>query len=268
MNIIQIQRDIPSLDPIFVLRFLGIPIANSTAMIFFIATLFAVGGFLITRYFKEIPNKAQAAIETVYDAIEGLLEQITDSKEHARTLLPIIGSLLIYLIIANIISLVPGLTSITVDGNSLFQSPTADFNTTIGLSAAAVLIIQIIGIKSNGLFGYIGKFIRIKEVFAGFKKGIGDGFIALIDFFVGLLDIVGEVAKVVSLALRLFGNMYAGNILMVILFGAVAYIVPAIWLGMNIFVGVLQAIVFSSLVAAYYMSVIKTESPEEKSNKE
>ena len=87
-------------------------------------------------------------------------------------------------------------------------------------------------------------------------------FIALIDFFVGVLDIIGEVAKVISLSLRLFGNMFAGQVLALILLGALAYIVPSVWLAMNLFVGVLQALVFSALVAAYYMLAVKPDEEE------
>jgi len=96
-------------------------------------------------------------------------------------------------------------------------------------------------------------------VYLGFRKSVSDGFVACINFFVGILDIIGEVAKIISLALRLFGNMYAGGVLMIILFGTLALIVPALWLAMNIFVGILQAIVFVSLVSAYYMLALGDE---------
>jgi F-type H+-transporting ATPase subunit a len=99
-------------------------------------------------------------------------------------------------------------------------------------------------------------------VYRGFKKSTSDGFIALVEFFVGLLDIVGEIAKVVSLSLRLFGNMYAGKVLALIIIGAFSYVIPSIWLAMNLFVGILQALVFTVLVATYYMLTIKTEEED------
>jgi F-type H+-transporting ATPase subunit a len=84
---------------------------------------------------------------------------------------------------------------------------------------------------------------------------------AIIDFFIGLLDIVGEATKVISLSLRLFGNMYAGQVLAIIILGFFSIVVPSIWLAMNLFVGVLQAVVFASLVASYYM--LATAAAEE-----
>jgi F-type H+-transporting ATPase subunit a len=192
-----------------------------------------------------------------------LIQQITASEKHAKRVFPIIGAMLVYLTIANLIGLIPGLSEFTYNGTPVFRSPTADFNTTFGLAFGAILVLQFVSIKDYGLFGHIGKFFKFKEVYQGFRKGVSAGFVALIDFFVGVLDIIGELAKIISLALRLFGNMYAGNVLMVIIMGALAYVLPAVWLGMNIFVGILQAMVFSALVAAYYMLAIKPEDEEE-----
>lgn len=259
---VGIVREIPSLDPDIVFTIAGFPIASSTLMILLITLILAVLAGTSVRKFAIRPGKLQAAIELIYEQIVGLVDQITNSRKHSERIFPIIGAMLVYLTVANLIGLIPGLTDLTYDGTPIFRSPTADFNTTFGLALGAVIILQFVSIKDYGALGHLGKFIKIKEVYQGFKQGVSAGFVALIDFFVGVLDIIGEIAKVVSLALRLFGNMYAGNVLMIIIFGAFAYVLPAIWLGMNIFVGVLQAMVFSALVAAYYMLAVKPETDE------
>jgi F-type H+-transporting ATPase subunit a len=198
----------------------------------------------------------------VYESIVDLTNQITgNSKKHTGILIDVIAGMMIYLLLANLLPLIPGLTDIQVNNVALFRQPTADFSTTLGLSLAAVIAIQFVSIKEWGILGHIGKYLPLKKVYLGFKKGIGSGFMTLIDVFVGLLDILGEFAKIISLSLRLFGNMYAGAVLMMIIFGAIAWGLPAVWLGMNIFTGVLQAMVFAVLVGAYYMLVIK--NPEE-----
>ena len=262
---LQIKREITGLDPEIIFSIGGFPIASSTLMIFLIVFVFIVFAFFATRKFSIRPGGFQIIVEEIYNQIIGLVDQITSSKKHSKKIFPVIGAMLVYLAVANLIGLIPGLTSITFNGKAIFSSATADFNTTFGLALGAVIAIQIISIKEWGVLGHLGKFFKFKEVAQGFKKGISDGFIALIDFFVGLLDIIGEVAKVVSLALRLFGNMYAGQVLMIILFGAVAFVIPSIWLAMNIFVGVLQAMVFAALVAAYYMLAVKEDESEEAS---
>lgn len=260
---IGIVRDIPGLDPDIVFRIWGYPIASSTLMTFFITIVIAIFVAVSVRRFRVNPGRFQIIIESLYEQVVGLIQQITASEKHAKRVFPIIGAMLVYLTIANLIGLIPGLSEFTYNGTPVFRSPTADFNTTFGLAFGAVLVLQFVSIKDYGLFGHIGKFFKFKEVYQGFRKGVSAGFVALIDFFVGVLDIIGELAKIISLALRLFGNMYAGNVLMVIIMGALAYVLPAVWLGMNIFVGILQAMVFSALVAAYYMLAIKPEDEEE-----
>lgn len=265
-NFLQVQSEIPSIDPQIVFEILGVPIATSTLMIFLIALVFLVIGLVTYTTFRVYPTKFQVLVELLHDAIQDLLDEVTNDKNRSQILFPIIASMFVYLLFANLIGLIPGLSEITVNGASLFKTPTADFNTTFGLALGAVIIINLVGIKEWGVFNYLGNFVKIKHVFVEFRKGIGSGAIALVDFFVGLLDIVGEFAKVISLSIRLFANMYAGQILMIILMGAFAYGIPAIWYGMNIFVGALQAMVFATLVAAYYMLAVKptNESDEQK----
>jgi len=262
-NKIGIVRDIPSLEPDVVFSIAGFPIASSTMMILLITLIIAALSAFSIRNFKVKPGKFQTIVELLYEQVVGLINQITQSRKHAERIFPIVGAMLVYLTIANLIGVIPGLTEITFNGGPVFRSPTADFNTTFGLAFASILVLQFVSIKDYGVLGHLGKFFKVKEVYQGFKKGFTAGLVSLIDFFVGLLDIIGEIAKIVSLALRLFGNMYAGNVLMVIIFGAISVALPAVWLGMNIFVGVLQAMVFSALVAAYYMLAVKPETEEE-----
>jgi F-type H+-transporting ATPase subunit a len=257
---LNIQRDILSLKSDILFDVFGFPVASSTAMTILIMILIAIFSVVVVRKFTQIPGRFQAFIEIFYEETEGLLNQITNNRsKHTQILFPIIAAMFVYLGISNLIGVIPGISEITFKGMSLFRAPTSDFSTTLGLALASVLAIQWVSIKEFGILGHLGKFFKLKEVFLGFKKSIMEGVMALIDFFVGLLDIIGEFAKIISLALRLFGNMYAGAVLMTIIFGAVAFVVPVIWVGMNIFVGVLQAMVFGALVGAYYMLAVKEE---------
>ncbi len=198
------------------------------------------------------PSKFQTLIEIAVESFIGLLEQITNNRKTAEKLLPLIGTLFLFIGISNIIALLPGLTSLTYDGVALFRTPTNDFNMTFSIALAMVILTNIASIKAFGIIGHLGKFFKFKDVYLGFKEGVGAGFLAIIDFLIGLLDIISEVAKVVSLSLRLFGNMFAGEVLAAILLGAFAFVIPAPWVAMNILVGLLQAMVFGALTAAYY----------------
>lgn len=180
-------------------------------------------------------------------------------EKNAKFILPLSASIFFYIVVSNIISIIPGLTSITYNNISIFRSPTSDFNTTFGLALGMVIIINLISLKDYGFFDYFGKFLQFKSVILGFKKGLKEGLLSVVNFMIGILDVIAEMAKVISLSLRLFGNVYAGEVLIVILFGAVAFLVPTIWMSMSLLFGLVQAIVFSSLVTVYYAGARKIE---------
>lgn len=259
MNFLSIKRDIPGIEPNFIFDIFGFPISASTLMVFLLIILFSLFAVLVKRTFKTRPTSLQVLFEMLYEGIIDMLDGVTNDTKRSKTIFPLIASMFLYLLVANLIGLVPGISEWTINGKQLFQTTTADFNTTFGLALASVIVINIISIREWGIFPFLGKFFKVKVVIQGFKKGFGAGSISLVDFFVGVLDIVGEIAKVISLSIRLFANMYAGQILAIILLGAFAYIIPGVWYGMNIFVGALQAMVFAVLVAAYYMLAVKVE---------
>jgi F-type H+-transporting ATPase subunit a len=264
---LNIAREITPIAPEVIFNIAGFPIANSTFFIFFIILLLVGVIVFSVRKFKEIPGGFQAVLEILYEGMEGMVEQITGDKKHTKIIFPMIATMFLYIGISNLIGLIPGITSFTFDGVAIFRSPTADFNTTFALAAGSVLILHVVSIMDWGLFGHLGKFFKFKGVIEGFKKSFSDGFMAIIDFLIGLLDIIGEIAKVVSLSLRLFGNIYAGEVLAIIILGAFAWVLPSVWTAMNLLVGVIQALVFGSLIAAYYMLSIDPDKERKKLEK-
>jgi F-type H+-transporting ATPase subunit a len=259
----KIEREITLVNPDIITMIGNFRLTNSTITSFLVLILFIVFCIFIVGRYKVNPNKSQSAIELLLESMLDLIKQITGGEKYAKVLFPLIASLFLYIGISNLISLIPGFTSIMVNDVSLFRSPTSDFNTTIGLALGSVVLTNVISIKDWGLFGHLGKFFKFKDVYLGFKDGIKSGIMALIDFAIGLLDIIGEIAKVVSLSLRLFGNMYAGEILAIIMLGSFAYVVPILWTAMSLLSGVIQALVFGSLVTAYYMLAVKIKEGEE-----
>jgi F-type H+-transporting ATPase subunit a len=213
--------------------------------------------FLFSK--KGLPGKFQNLLENFYELLEGLFEQLTGDKTQAKIVIPTVGSILVFIGLSNFLGHIPGLSSITLGEHHLFRSATSDFNTTFSIALIAVIGIQIIGFKQNGFLGYLGHFFKFKDVYLGFKKGLGEGAISLITFFVGILELFSELIKVISLSLRLFGNIFAGKIIMSILISSFAYILPSVWLGMEFLVAVVQALVFSSLITVYYTLVLKHE---------
>lgn len=237
-------------------------IATSTVTVMFITILIVALCVSVSRS-KMIPSKFQHILEMFYEMVSSFITSIIGDKERAKKVVPYVGALMVYLIIANLLPMIPFLNSFYIHVNDtevpLFRGATTDFNTTFGLALAVVVSMQVIGMREQGIFGYLSHFIQIKQVYRGFKKSFGDGMTSIIGFFVGLIEIVSEIAKTLSLSLRLFGNLFAHEVLTVILLGAFAIGVPAIWMGMGLLVGVVQSIVFVALVTVYYSLVLKKE---------
>lgn len=259
-GILRVQREVISVQPEVLGSVAGMPITNTFTMILLVVLLVLVVVLVVVPRFSLVPNATQNVFELAYEGMIGLVEQITGSRERAEAIFPVIGALFVFIGISNMINLIPGFSALTWGGLSLFRTPTSDFNTTFGLALGMLVLVQVASLRSWGVVGYIGRFIKIKEVYQGFKKGLSEGGMAVVEFFIGLLDIVSELAKVVSLSFRLFGNMFAGEVLAILLLGSFAYFVPALWLSMNLLFAVVQAIVFGALATAYYsLAVYKEE---------
>jgi F-type H+-transporting ATPase subunit a len=259
----QIAGEKPPIQPETLFSIGNFPITNAMITGVIVSVILVGIALSLKKQPHKTPSKFQIIFEMIVESFVGLLQQITGNRRSAYILLPLIGALFLFLGLGNLITLIPGWSIFTYDGSPLFRTPTNDFNMTFSIALAMVVFTQAVSLKQIGVFAHLGKFVKIKEVVHGFKKSIGDGFTALIDFFVGILDIVSEFAKVIYLSLRLFGNMYAGEVLNAVIFSALAIFVPAPWLGMNLLVGVLQAMVFGSLVAAYFTLGVDMQAFEE-----
>ena len=255
----QVKSERAPVKPETIFKAGGFEVTNAMISGLLVLAIITILSIKIFRNIKMKPGKLQAVAESLTEAFIGLIEQISGSRKFAFEVLPLIGALFIYIGLSNLLGLIPVLSEITYGGKILFRTHTSDFNLTFGLALAMVILIQLVSIKNSGIFGHIGKYIKIKEIWHGFKQGISPGIIALIDFAIGLLDIVSEVAKVISLSLRLFGNMYAGGVLTAILFGIFAFALPLPWLFMSLLSAVVQAMVFGSLIAAFYSGVSEIE---------
>lgn len=255
-------RDLLAVQSDVIFSIGGFPISNSALLAMFIALLFVVFGVVFVSKFKKIPTKFQSYIEMIYEAIIGLITQITQDQVLAKKLMPFVGSILIYFVVANLIGIIPGLTSITYNDMPIFRTPTTDINGIVGISLAVIVGINYAAFKKVGMSKFLGMYFPIKNIFIGFKKSMLDGAVALVELFVGVLGIIGEFAKVISLTFRLFGNMFAGAILTTMIVGAFAWVFPAIWGLMNGFTSILQGIVYAILVTVYYTLAVPISNDE------
>ncbi|HIJ64772.1 MAG TPA: F0F1 ATP synthase subunit A [Candidatus Hydrogenedentes bacterium] len=197
------------------------------------------------------PGRGQVLVELFVGTFDGLVSSSLEleTREKNRTYLPLIASLFVFLLLSNFMGFLP---------TSYFEEPTADVNTTLALGCMAIVIATYSGIKAKGLWGYTAEFfgpLWSQEDAQGAARVLGK----LSALFFLPLNVVGELAKVVSISFRLFGNILGGGIIIVVVSNLIYYMLLPI--GMDLFfvffVGTVQAFVFTMLTLTYIAVAIK-----------
>lgn len=240
------------------------PITNSLLMSWLVITTLVIGALSATRHIQRIPSGLQNFAEFTIETLLGLCESVT--KTHARVFLPIIATLFLYILFSNWFGLIPGLGAIgliehhhgTETFVPFFRSAAADLNTTLGLALITVVLTQYFGVRYKGIYGYV------KHYFHNPLHG-SIAFIILglfIGTFVGFLEVISEFVKVVSLSFRLFGNIYAGEVVIHTISGIFGYLVPVPFLLLETVVGLIQAIVFALLTLVFFSIITQPVSED------
>lgn len=212
---------------------------------------------LVRSRLKEVPGKLQNLVESVVEGLVEFIQGITGDRVTAIRFLPIIATIFLFVLFSNWIEVVPGLGTIGVwgihNGHEILipfiRSASADLNVTFAIAIVAVMSLQVFGIVTLGFFKYMKKFFNFSNPING---------------FVGLLELVSEFAKIISFSFRLFGNIFAGEVLLLVVGSLAAWIVPLPFLFLELFVGLIQAVVFSMLTLVFLtMAVTDHEGHEE-----
>ncbi len=150
----------------------------------------------------------------------------------------------------------------------MFRGATTDLNVTLALAIVSVVLAQYFGVKALGI-GYFGKFIAVGRIVKAFREpGLGCGGriglfgMGVIDIFIGVVETISEIGKIVSFSFRLFGNIFAGEVLLVVMAFLIAYIVSLPFYGLELFVGFVQALVFMMLSVAFWVVAISGHGEE------
>ena len=236
----------------------AVNITNTMLGFFVTGLILIIIAILIRRSAGIIPSKSQVVLETMLGFFYEKLVTAFGSEKDARRFAPLIVTMFFLFLIANQFSLLPIVTQVTSGEASLFKTPTADFSLPIALALVVAFVshavaLSIAPIKHLDGFVKVSSILKIRKL-----KDIPN---AMLDVFLGLLDIVGELAKVVSISARLFGNVVAGELMVVIItfIGGVAtnVIVPIPFIFLSIFSGVIQAFVFPLLALQYIGGTVK-----------
>lgn len=228
---------------------------------FAVLIIIAISVILRSRL-REIPRGIQNLFEVVVEGALSMCDQVTNDRALSLKIFPFAISVFFFILLNNWLGIMPlGGFGLIEEGEHglafipIFRGGTADINMTLALAVMAVIGANLFGVFSLGAWKTFNKYVNLKALGQIGKKIRKDPTIILvapITFFVGLFEIIGEVAKVASLSFRLFGNVFAGEVLLASIAALVAYIVPIPFLFLEIFVGVIQAFIFSILLVVYF----------------
>ena len=220
------------------------PITNTIILAWIVMGILILFGSAATHRLTPVPGRLQNFFELIIEKSYDFVKGVIGSEKDAERVYPFIMTFFIFILISNWMGLIPGVGTFGMsaehNGQNVFipflRAPASDLNTTLAFAIISVIITNIFGIAAIGFFKHIGKFISFKSPLA---------------FFIGVLETVAEVAKILSFSFRLFGNIFAGEVLLIVVASLIPYIAPLPFLGLEVFVGFIQALVFAMLTLVF-----------------
>ncbi len=227
-----------NLDPSDIVYFQWKFVTITATLVFTWITMIvlAVTSFLITRNIKPGPNitKGQNILEALVNVMKKQIKEV--SRQDPDKYLLFVGTLFIFILTANVLSVVPG-----------FISPTGSLNTTIALAICVFLAVPVYGIASQGFLGYLKEYIKPTVLMLPF-------------------NIISEFSRTLSLAIRLYGNVMSATIIATILLGVIPIFFPVVMQLLGLLTGVIQAYIFAILAIVYIGSATKKEESKKQEN--
>ncbi|MBI5078360.1 MAG: F0F1 ATP synthase subunit A [Candidatus Yonathbacteria bacterium] len=229
--------------------FLGISITNTMLMSFVVFALLATLAFFVRKNLALIPGRLQTLVETLFVGILNYMTETLGDEKLARKLFPLILTIFLFIFTANIVEFTPGIGSAGFfhangEFTPILRSMNTDLNTTLALTIIAFIVIEVVGVATLGFFQYGKKFVNVSSV---------------LGFMVGIIELFSEVARLVSYSFRLFGNIFAGEVMILVIQHFVPMVLPVPIMLFEVFVGFIQAAIFA-LLTLFFVKIAITEA--------
>lgn len=242
---------IPTLAPEALFHLGGVTITNTMINAWLAIIIFLAIGIVVSRRVRLRPSRWQLTFETAIETLWSYFDQVTGDRAKTQRFFPLVGSVFFFILLSNWLGLMPGTGSLTWGHAMVLRPANTDLNLTLAMALVSVVGSHVMAFGAIGVFTHLGKFIQLKNLFTSILKGPMAFFQAIVEFAVGLLEIVSEISKILSLSLRLFGNIFAGEVLISVISALVAALVPTPFMLLEILVGLIQAAVFAMLTLVY-----------------
>lgn len=227
--------------------FLGLPITNTLLMSWTVIILLSLLAYFFGKNVQLIPSRFQTLLEWLFGGVYDYIAETLESRDMARRFFPLLVTIFLFVFTANLLEFTPGIGSIEVlrEGEAvpLLRSANTDLNATLALAIISFLVTEIAGILAIGVFKYGSKFVSFRSPLA---------------FAVGIIELFSELARLISFSFRLFGNIFAGEVLILVISFFVPYILPVPFMLFEVFVGFIQAAIFS-LLTLFFIKLAVTE---------
>ncbi len=224
-------------------------ISSTLLTMWIVMAIVVIGSILMIRSSKLIPGRGQNVFEFVYEFLSDFGVGLAGPA--GKPYIPIFVGAFLLIVFDNWIGLVPPVGKIDA-----LRAPSSDVNITIGMALVSFLIFHIEGFRHLGVGGYLGKFFPLYE----FRNGIGAGIIAL---FVGLIETMLEFVKPVTLSMRLFGNIYGGEVALGVITTLTISLFPVLLIALELMLNAIQALIFSVLTLIFITLAIESHHEEE-----
>ncbi len=229
------------------------PITNTLIMSLVSSGVLVVLALILGRRLMAVPRGLQNVAETVIEGALNMMDGVTSDRRQSLRFFPIVFTLFLFILTSNWLGLLPGIGPIGLEVTEhgvttvapLFRSTNADLNVTLALAIISVVATQIFGILAISAAKYAKRFFNFKNP---------------IFTFVGLIELVSEFAKFVSFSFRLFGNVFAGEVLLVVIAFLIPVVVPLPFMFLEIFVGLIQAFIFAILTLVFFKVATTAEA--------
>ncbi len=217
----------------------GVPVTNTMITMWVVMAILITLAIIARVRMKFLPGKFQNLVEWALGGLYNFMEEV--GGKAAKKHFPIFITFFLTILFSNWLGILMGMVA---EESGFLRAPTSDLNSTIALAITAFIYFEYQGFKSHGPLGYSQHFVNLKALFTGGPMGV-------IDFFVGLLHIVAELVRPTALALRLFGNIFGGEIVLTVAFLLFSPLLPLPFMMLEFLIGLIQAFVFSMLFLTF-----------------
>ncbi|MCJ7604741.1 MAG: F0F1 ATP synthase subunit A [Dehalococcoidales bacterium] len=266
----SVEAPQPHLQAPELFHVLGLPITNTLIASWITVIFLVVLSWVVTRRMKIVPGRLQVAFEFMLGWIYSLCESIAGEK-NGRKFFPVVCTIFLFVLFNAWLSLIPGFGSIeiTVNGNhqELLRGANTDINTPMAVALVSFVFVLYFGLKTIGM-GFVRQYINfgpffrsIGQVFRG-KFNLMNIFSGAVDIFVGLLELLSMFIRIISFTFRLFGNMTAGEILLLIAAFLIPWVMAVPFYGLELLVGFVQALIFSGLTLVFVTMAVTPHGEE------